>query len=347
MKALVKYEKGVGKFALKEIPVPEPSPDDVQIKIAYGGICGTDIHIYHDTYADDPPFVVGHEFSGVITKVGSNVKGFKVGDRVVSETNQSYCGVCDLCQDARYCLCNDRKALGQKTDGVFAEYAIVKSSNLFKLADHIDMKSAALAEPLSCVVHAIMERSTVQADDIVLVSGPGPIGLLATMVAVKQGARVIVSGTSADTERLVLAKEFGAYRTVDVQKEDLLAVINEETKNKGCDVVLECSGFGGAIQSGLQALKKRGIFTQIGLTGKPTAIDTDLLCYREIDYHGCLSKTNWSWRRTMKLMEGGELPLERVISHVFDLDDWQEAMTAAEQKKGNKIFFDIGKGSVK
>lgn len=347
MKALIKYEKGVGKFICKDIPVPQPSADDVLIKIAYGGICGTDVHIYHDTYADAPPFVVGHEFSGVIMKVGANVKGFSVGERVVSETNQSYCGVCDLCQDSRFCLCNDRKALGQKTDGVFAEYAIVKSSNLFKLKDDIDMKTAALAEPLSCVVHAIMERSTVQAGDIVLVSGPGPIGLLATMVAVMQGARVIVSGTTADADRMKLALEFGASRVVDVMTEDLAAVINEETGNRGCDVVLECSGFGGAIQAGLQVLKKRGIFTQVGLTSKPTEIDTNLLCYREIDYRGCLSKTNWSWRRTMRLMESHKLPLEKVISHTFKLDDWKEAMTAAEQKKGIKIFFEIGGANVK
>ncbi len=341
MKALVKFEKGEKNFICKDIPVPEPGPNDVQIEVAYGGICGTDIHIYHDTYPNNPPMVVGHEFSGTIVKTGSNAKRFKAGDRVVSETNQYYCGVCDLCLAGRFCLCNDRKALGQKTDGVFADFAIVNEINLYKLSDGMDMKSAALAEPLSCVVHAVMERSRVEAGSIVLVSGPGPIGLLAVMVLVMQGARVIVTGASTDAERLKLAMEFGAARTVDVMTEDLAAVVAEETDGKGVDVVIECSGVGAAVNSGIASLKKLGIFTQVGLTSRPTEIDTNALCFKEITYLGCLSKTDWSWKRTMKLMESGRLPLDRIISHVFPLDQWEQAMHAAEQKTGNKIMFKL------
>lgn len=342
MKALVKYATGIGNFICKEVAVPRPGEDEALIKVAYAGICGTDLHIYHDTYPNTPPVVLGHEFSGIIVSLGSRVKNFSVGDRVVSETNQSYCGVCELCQDARYCLCNERKALGQKRDGAFAEYVAVKSSNLFKISEAMDMKTAALAEPLSCVVHAIMERSTIQAGDVVLVSGPGPIGLMALMISVLQGARVVVCGTSTDADRLQMAETLGAKRIVDVTQEDLKTVIDEETNNRGCDVVLECSGFGKAIQNGLAVLKKRGIFTQIGLTEEPTLIDTNLLCFKEIDYRGCLSKTNWSWRRTVRLMEERAIPLETLVSHVFKLDDWQQAIDAAMQRSGLKIVFDIG-----
>ncbi len=342
MKALMKYEKGKHNFACRELPVPEPGKDDVLVKVAYGGICGTDIHIYHDTYPNEPPMVIGHEFSGTVVKLGENAGRFKAGDRVVAETNQYYCGVCELCKAGRFCLCNQRLALGQKTDGVFAEYAVIKESNLHVIGDHVSMKEAALAEPLSCVVHGVMERSNIEAGDIVLVTGPGPIGLLAVMTAAMQGAKVIVSGTSADADRLKLAEELGAFRTVNVMQEDLQAIVAEETGGKGVDVVLECSGVGAAISSGIDALKKLGIFTQIGLTGKSSQIETDKLCFKEIDYKGCLSKTNWSWNRTIRIINSGSLPLGKLISHEFSLDQWEEAMKHAEENIGNKVFFRIG-----
>lgn len=339
MKALIKYEKGVGKFALRDVAVPEPAENEVLVEVEFAGICGTDVHIFHDTYDNNPPMIVGHEFSGRIVKCGSKADRFKIGDRVVAETNEFYCGTCELCKAGRFCLCNERKALGQKTDGVFAEYALIKESNIHKLDENITMKEAALAEPLSCVVHAIMERSSIKAGDTVLISGPGPIGLLCCMVAEMQGASVILTGASSDSERLKLGSEIGAKRVVDIFSEDLQTVLAEETGGRGVDVVLECSGVGAAVSSGISALKKTGIFTQIGLMSKDAVISTNDLCYKEIDYRGCLSKTNWSWNRTVQLMKSKKLPLEKIISHVFALEDWEQALSVAEEKKGVKVFF--------
>jgi len=340
MKALRKFERGVKKFRLEDVSLPDPLDHEVQVRVEFAGICGTDIHIYHDTYADEPPMTIGHEFSGVITKVGRDVKNFKVGDRIVSETNAEYCGECVLCKKGRFCLCDDRKAFGQKTDGVFAEYANLRASNLHLLPAKVSMKEAALAEPLSCVVHAVMERSTILAGDTVLVSGPGPIGLMALMIAKLYGAYVILSGTSMDASRLALGRELGADVIVDVLKEDLSQVVTEFTRGRGIDVVLECSGSGAAVNAGLSVLRKLGTFTQIGLFASAVNVNINDICYKEINYQGCLSKTNWSWRRTVELLESGELPLEKLLSHVFTLDEWEDAFTVAEQKQGNKILFD-------
>ncbi len=342
MKALRKFERGVKKFRLEEISLPEPADHEVQVKVEYAGICGTDLHIYHDTYADEPPMTIGHEFSGVITKVGKSVKDFKVGQRIVSETNAEYCGECVLCKKGRFCLCDHRKAFGQKTDGVFAEYANLRASNLHLLPEGVSMLEAALAEPLSCVVHAVMERSTILAGDTVLVSGPGPIGLMAVMIAKLYGASVILAGTTMDASRLELGKELGADVPVDVLTENLEQVVADFTSGRGVDVVLECSGSAPAVNTGLKVLRKLGTFTQIGLFGDNVSVNINDICYKEINYQGCLSKTNWSWRRTVELLDSGTLPLEKLVSHTFTLDEWEEAFTVADRKQGNKIVFSIG-----
>lgn len=342
MKALRKYESGVKKFRLEDISLPDPLDHEVQVRIVYAGICGSDLHIYHDTYADAPPMTIGHEFSAVITKVGTDVQGFSVGDYIVAETNAEYCGDCVLCKKGRFCLCDDRKAIGQKTDGVFAEYANLRASNLHHLPKTVSMKEAALAEPLSCVVHAVMERSTILAGDTVLVSGPGPIGLMTMMLAKKYGAQVILAGTTMDASRLALGKELGADVTVDVLTKDLEKVVQEYTSGRGIDVVLECSGAAPAVNTGLKVLRKLGTFTQIGLFGDTVPVNINDICYKEINYQGCLSKTNWSWRRTVELLESRTLPLDRLISHLFTLDKWEEAFSIADRKEGNKIVFSIG-----
>ena len=339
MKALRKFESGFAKFRVEEIDAPRPGDDEILVNVEYAGICGTDLHIYHDTYDDAPPMTIGHEFSGVVTEVGKNITKFKIGDRIVSETNAEYCGECYLCKQGRFCLCDARKAIGQKTDGVFAQEAVLRASNVHLLPVNVSMKAAALAEPLSCVVHAVMERSKIQAGDNVLVSGPGPIGLMAVMIAKLSGANVMLTGTSIDADRLELGKEIGADQTVDVMSENIQEAVDKFTSNTGVDVVLECSGSGAAVSTGIKALRKLGIFTQIGLFGANASVDLNAMCYKEISYFGCLSKTNWSWRRTTEILGSEKLPLEKLVSHVFRLDQWQEAFAVADQKSGTKILF--------
>ncbi|NQT59561.1 MAG: zinc-binding dehydrogenase [Bacteroidetes bacterium] len=339
MKAIRKYEAGIKKFRVENLPALKPGPNEVLVEIEYAGICGTDLHIYHDTYKDAPPMTIGHEFSGRIIELGDSVSGFSLGDRVVSETNAVYCGECALCKAGRFCLCDSRLALGQQTDGVFTEQAVLMASNLHKLPDNVTMLEAALAEPLACVVHAAMERSTIKAGDTVLVSGPGSIGLMAVSVAKLSGAKVLLTGTTADAARLALGLELGADKVVDVFTEDIQSAVTEFTKGQGIDVVLECSGVALAVAAGITALKKCGIFTQIGLFAANVTVDMNAVCFKEINYQGCLSKTNWSWRRTIEILGTKKLNLEKLVSHIFTLDEWEKAFSIAENMEGMKIIF--------
>ena len=292
MKALRKLKKGKGNVALVDISEPNPGPDQVKIKVHYAGICGTDLHIQSDEYHYDPPVTLGHEFSGIIVKAGREVKNFQVGDRVVAETNAQVCGDCELCRAGRFCLCPSRRQLGAEEDGAFAGYVITREQTLHRIPESVDMVSAALSEPLSCVVHALFERSRIFPGDIVVVLGPGAIGLMAVQIAKLMGARVIVAGTSLDEQRLLMARRIGSDDCLNIDQEDIYGFISHLTEGAGAHVVLECSGAPPAVEMGLDLLRKRGTFTQIGLSARSISSTFDKICFKEVDLFGSLSKTN-------------------------------------------------------
>ncbi|MBI9093866.1 MAG: zinc-binding dehydrogenase [Sphaerochaeta sp.] len=342
MKGLVKFAAGPGNLEIREVPEPQVESGQVKIEIKAAGICGSDIHIYHSDIAIPvrPPVIIGHEFAGVVVAVGEGVTTCKVGDRVSSETAYSYCGKCHNCKTGRYNLCNDRKTLGYWYNGAFAKYTVVPGDRIQKLPDSISFEEGALLEPAACVTHAVMDLATIQAGDMVLVSGPGAVGLIAMQVAKAHGAYVIVSGTNVDTDRLTFALKLGADRIVDVTKEDLLEVIKSLTPDgRGVDVVLECSGSGRATATGIEAVRKQGQFIQIGLAGKPFELNFDRICYKEIKVTGSLGSVWTAWRNAIRLVETKQLNLRDLISHEFKLQDWEKGFEVFENKEGLKVLF--------
>lgn len=342
MKGLVKYDKGPGNMEIREIAEPVIEPGHVKIEVKAAGICGSDLHIYHSDIAIPvrPPVVTGHEFSGVVTEVGEGVTSCKVGDRVSSETAYAYCGKCHNCKTGRYNLCDERRTLGYWFNGAFAKFTMVPEGRIHVLPDSISFEEAALLEPAACVTHAVMDLATIQAGNVVLVSGPGAIGLIALQVAKAHGAYVIVSGTSIDAERLEFAKKLGADLTVDVTKEDLLEVVKSKTiMGRGADVVLECSGSGRATAAGIEAVKKQGQFVQIGLAGKPFELNFDRICYKEIKVTGSLGSVWTSWINAINLVSSKQLNLKDLVSHTFKLDEWETGFDVFEKKEGLKILF--------
>jgi len=342
MKALVKYAKGNGNMEVRSIPEPVPGPGQVKIEVKAAGICGSDLHIYHDYIAIPvrPPVVTGHEFCGVIAEVGEGVEGWKVGDRVTSETAYSFCGKCRYCINGYYNLCNERRTLGYWYNGAFAKYTVVPQEKLHRLPDNIDFISGAFLEPLACVVHAVLELTSITAGDIVLVTGPGAIGLASMQVAKAQGAVVIVSGTSIDKERLAVAEQLGADYTVDIQKEDLHKLVNDVTNGRGVDVVLECSGVGKAVDDAFNLIAKQGQFTQIGLFGKPININFEKICYKELKVTGSLGSRRTSWEKAIQLVRQGRIQIKPLISHVFPITEWQKAFDMFEKKQGLKLVLE-------
>ncbi|MGB6370828.1 MAG: zinc-binding dehydrogenase [Atribacterota bacterium] len=337
MKALVKTKTGKGHLELIDVNEPKPIAKEVKIKVEYAGICGTDIHIYYDEFPTTPPITLGHEFSGTIVDIGEEVTRFKIGDKVVAENSWSSCEICSLCRKGRDTLCTERVCVGVSQNGVFAKYVLYKERLIHLIPENVDMLSAALTEPMACAVHGVVERSRINSGDIVIVSGPGPIGLFSMQIAKSMGAIVIVTGISLDQKRLDIAKKLGADYAVNIQKEDIKNLVSKLTNSEGADVVLECSGAESAVDQGIDLLKKCGIFTQIGLHGKPIKIDFEKICFKELDVYGSLSQTNFAYKRTLALLSEKKVNSKALVTHIFPLEEWEKGFKIAEQKKGLKV----------
>ncbi|MBC6133334.1 alcohol dehydrogenase catalytic domain-containing protein [Listeria booriae] len=337
MKAVIKKEPGFDKMALENVAEPAVYGDRVKIKVAYTGICGSDIHTFKGEYGNPTtPVTLGHEFSGEVVAVGPDVKDLKIGDRVTSETTFETCGECKFCLDKEYNLCSHRRGIGTQADGSFAEYVLSREESCHKLADSISYQAAALTEPLACCVHAALEKTTIEPTDVVLIFGPGPIGLLLAQVVKAQGAKVIMAGITKDSDRLELASELGMDRTVDTMQENLEEVVFSMTDGYGADKVFDCSGAVPAVNQGLPLTAKKGTFGQVGLFAeKCNPIDEESIIQREIKYIGSRSQKPSSWHIALDLLANGKIDTDRMITKVYELDAWREGFEAV--MAGNEI----------
>jgi L-iditol 2-dehydrogenase len=340
MKALVKYARGEGNMEIREVPEPFAEANQVKIEVKAAGICGSDVHIYHDEIdiPMEPPFVVGHEFCGIVAEVGAGVTSWHTGDRVTSETAFSVCERCEYCRTGHYNLCKERKGIGFWFDGAFTNYVVVPEKRVHHLPDTVDFISGALCEPLSVVTHGVIELSHIEAGDTVLVSGMGAIGLLAAQVARSQGGKVILSGTPADTSRFEVAKALGFEELINIHDQDLSEYIDDTTLGIGVDVVLECSGAPEAARSGLEVIKKQGRFAQIGLFGKPIELNFEAIAYKELSVSGSFSQRWTAWEMSLRLLERGMVKTRPLVTDVYPISDWQEAFRKFEKKESIKVI---------
>lgn len=330
MKALVKTAPGYNQMVLKEIPQPKPEKDQVLIKVAYTGICGTDVHGFKGEYDRlKTPLVLGHEFSGVVAEVGSDVTKVKVGDEVTSETTFSTCGSCEPCQNKEYNLCLKRQGLGSQVNGSFAEYVLTREESVHLLDGKISLMEASITEPIACGVHASMEKTQVGAGDTVVVIGPGPIGLCLTQVLKGIGAKVIMVGITRDKERLETARSLGADAIVDSQAENAAEVIQEMT-GVGADYCFECSGAAPAVKNAFDYLRQKGTLVQMGVFAKnENLLDLNSIVQREMNIVGSRSQKPSTWQLTLDLMKKGSIDARRLITKVYPLTEWEQAFEDA------------------
>lgn len=338
MKAVVKFKKGEGNIEIQEVDEPTTGSNEVKIEVKAAGICGTDIHIYHDEFKSNPPVILGHEFCGIIAEVGDNVTGFKVGDRVTAETAAKICGKCLYCKTGNYNLCSERLGLGYGLNGAFTKYCVVRKEIVHFLPDNVDFISGALCEPLSCAVHGALEQTNILLGDVVMITGPGAIGLLALQLSKLAGGFVVVLGLSADKERLSFAKKLGADIVINIEEENPEEIIKKISKGYGADVVLECSGAPAAAELGLKLVRKRGQYTQMGLFGRPINIDFEKIAYKELQVTGFISQNWQSWERALRLLEQGKMQIRPLVTDILPITNWKKGFEKFEKKKGIKII---------
>jgi L-iditol 2-dehydrogenase len=338
MKAVVKTAPGDGNVSLREVPEPSAPPGHVLIAVQAAGICGTDIHIYHDEFRSWPPVVLGHEVAGRVVALGDGVSDMAEGTRVTTETYFSTCGICRFCRDGRINLCPRRRSIGSAVDGGFTSLLVVPARNVHVLPDALSFRAGALVEPLACVVHGALDAPRLRPADLAVIAGPGAIGLLTLQVVRAAGARAVMLGTGADAHRLALARTLGAEAVYAVDRDDAAAAIQELTDGMGADLVYECSGAGAAARDLLTHVRRGGQYAQIGLFGKPVAWDLDQVCYKELTVSGSNASVPSAWRRALDLLATGRVQVEPLISGVYPLDAWREAFTIVEQRTALKTL---------
>jgi threonine 3-dehydrogenase len=339
MKALVKQQAAPGMW-MADIPEPVVGPNDVLIKINKTAICGTDMHIYKwDAWAQRTikvPMAVGHEYCGRIVDMGSEVRGFSVGDRVSGEGHIT-CGYCRNCKAGRRHLCRNTVGVGVDRQGCFAEYLVIPSVNAFKLTPAITDDMASILDPFGNATHTALAFNMVGED--VLITGAGPIGIMAVAIARFVGARHVVI-TDVNEYRLGLAKKMGATRTVNIAKEKLDDVMQALGMQEGFDVGLEMSGNPQALRELLRTMHHGGSVALLGIPPDETAIDWNMVIFKGLTMKGIYGREMFeTWYKMAAMLQSG-LDISPIITHHLPVQDFLQGFEIMGSGQSGKVILD-------
>ncbi|MCL2520733.1 MAG: L-threonine 3-dehydrogenase [Spirochaetaceae bacterium] len=343
MKAIVKTKAEYGCLELKDVPIPEISAKEVLVKMKKAAICGTDVHIYKwDAWAQKtikPPLTIGHEFVGEIVQVGSAVEGLQVG-QLVSGEGHIVCGKCRWCITGQKHLCRATKGIGVNRDGIFAQYAAIPAENIWLCPGNIPQEVLAVQDPLGNAVHTACTFN-VQGEDV-LITGAGPIGLMAVPILKMTGARNIVI-TDINPERLALAKELGATATVDVRTQKISDVMAELGMVEGFDVGLEMSGNTKAIADMVDNMANGGKIAVLGIFTEQIVIDWSKVIFRCLTIKGIYGREMYNtwYKMTAFLQSGLSEKVAKTITHHFAFEDYEKGFEAAMSGKAIKVVLNF------
>jgi threonine 3-dehydrogenase len=339
MKALVKLKPEVGIWQ-QDVPVPTIGPNDVLIRVKKTAICGTDMHIYQwDDWAQKTipvPLVIGHEFCGVIEKLGDAVQGLEVGQRVSAEGHVT-CGACRNCRAGKRHLCRNTVGIGVQRHGAFAEFVAAPAENVFPLPDSIPDEIAAFLDPFGNATHTALSFDLVGED--VLITGAGPIGIMAAAIAKHAGARHVVI-TDVNDYRLELARNVGATRVVNVTRESLTDVTRELGMLEGFDVCLEMSGNPRAFADMLDAVNHGGRVALLGIPPRDMTIDWNKVIFKGLVLKGIYGREMFeTWYKMISMLQSG-LDMRPLITHQFAASEYQKAFEVMLSGKSAKVILD-------
>jgi len=311
MKALVKTALGIGNLEVIDREEPQINEDQVKIEVKYAGICGSDLHTFEGHYKVAAPVTLGHEFAGEVVEVGANVKDFKVGDRVTSETTFEVCGTCRYCKEKKYNLCPTRKGIGTQQDGAFTKYVIARKESVHLLPEKVTYLDASITEAAACAYHGV-DKAKIEKDDIVLVT--------------------------KDAKRLDEAKALGIDYTIDVQTENPKEAIDKLTDGYGADICFDCTGAVPSMHMGMDLLRKQGQYVQVGIFAKDEIlVDFSKIIQKELVVTGSRSQNTHDWEPTLALMNNGAIQASAMITHKMKIDEWDKAYQLIKSGEAIKV----------
>ena len=333
MPALVNYASAPHSVEMREVPVPTIGEDDVLLRVAAVGVCGSDLHQYHGSHSwkVNYPVILGHEFAGTVVEAGARVTAFAPGERVVSETAAVIDPASPMSRSGAYHLDPARMGFGYGVDGAMTEYARVPSRCLHRLPDEVSFENAALTEPCCVAYNAACVQSPIRPGVSVAVIGPGPIGLLCATMALHAGAApLIVIGVERDWPRLKAAQRIGATHTL-VAAPGLVEEAKSIGDGYGVDVVIDAAGVSASLQTALGIVRPGGHITKVGWGPQPLGFSLDPLVQKAVTLQGSFSH-NWPiWERVIGMMASGRLDLAPVLSAVRPLASWRECFDGMQQ----------------
>ncbi len=339
MKALVKAKKEPGLW-LQDVPTPEVGPNDVLIKVKKSAICGTDIHIYNwDEWSQKTipvPMAIGHEFMGEIAKLGSAVTGFKIGERVSGEGHLT-CGHCRNCRAGKRHLCRNTVGIGVHRAGSFAEHVTLPAVNVFRIPDSIPDEIASFFDPLGNAVHTALSFDLVGED--VLITGAGPIGVMAAAICKHVGARHVVV-TDVNDYRLDLARKLGATKAINVKNTSIDETMKSLGMTEGFDVGLEMSGNGDAFRSMFKAMNHGGRVAILGIPPSDVSIDWSQVIFKGLILKGIYGREMFeTWYKMTAMLQSG-LDISPVVTHRYPIADFQKAFDVMRTGASGKVVLD-------
>ena len=342
MKAIAKTKRKKG-MELINVPTPQIGLRDVLVKVTLASICGTDVHIYDWTHwarhRFTPPRIIGHEFVGIVEKIGNEVTHVGRGDRVSAESHIS-CGHCYQCSNGYSEVCRNLKLLGVDYDGALSEYLVLPEHVLWKNNSNIPDKWATIQEPFGNAI------DTVMAEDVsaktVLILGAGPIGLFATGIARASGASLIIV-SDPNNYRLNISKKMGAHMALNPVKKDIIPLILDATNNNGVDVVLEFSGNNQALNQGLEVITPGGRISILGIYEKRVSIDLNKeVIFKKIRIYGITGRKVFSsWHKTSRFLSSGIVNPDPILTHQFPLKDYEKGIKLMREGKCGKVILEV------
>jgi L-iditol 2-dehydrogenase len=328
MRGVVNYASPPGSVEMRELPVPQIGEDDVLLAVQAVGVCGSDIHQARgqQSWPVNYPVILGHEFSGIIAEVGQNVRGYRAGDRVVSETAAVIDVNSPFARRGLYNLDPNRLGFGAGVDGAMTQFAKVPQRILHRIPDRLAFEIAALTEPSCVAFNATCGNVRITPGDAVAVIGPGPIGLLCAAMAKLAGADdLVVIGTPADVRRLAVAQELGATAILGAKGEDLLAWTRSLRDGYGFDVVIDAAGVSATLKLAIEIVRPAGQISKVGWGPQPLNFSLDPLVKKAVTLQGSFSH-NWPiWERVIGLLASGQLNVKPILNRIAPLSEWNQA----------------------
>lgn len=338
MDAIVKSTAGPG-LELRQVPVPQPKAGEVLIKVHKTAICGTDVHIYNwDPWAVEhikPPMTIGHEYVGEIAALGEGVTGLQIGQRVSGEGHIT-CHHCRNCHTGNIQWCKDTVSVGVDRDGAFAEYVCIPESNVIIIDESLPEEVVSFFDAIGNATHTALMFDLIGED--VLITGAGPIGIIAAGICKFAGARRVII-TDINDYRLELAQKMGVDAAVNTAREDLPSIMKEQGLTEGFDVGLEMSGNGAALQQMIGVMRNGGKISLLGISNKPVSMDMNTIITKGLTLQGIYGRKMDNWHQMSYMVQGG-LDLSKVITHRFRYTEFQKGFDAMNSGKSGKVVLD-------